>query len=150
MFEIISVILSAIALALSVYTFASAAEYQKKQNTIDAINQLQDQVFDTMNLYKSGDIATIAKDNKSEEYKTISKYLARCNHFANAVDAGVYNRKLVAKLCGEYFYYLYKKFEPLIEKKRQGGHTQRYIAFEKFANASCKKAGNKHKKEGKL
>lgn len=38
MFEIISVILSAIALALSVYTFASAAEYQKKQNTIDAIN----------------------------------------------------------------------------------------------------------------
>lgn len=117
--ELTALIISLLSLVFSVLIYFFGISRQKKQDTIDAFNLLQNQVLDEMTKHTEKEIAEISKNPKSEEYKNISVLLARCEHFAVGVNSGIYDRRIVKRLAGRHFIYLYKKFLPVIEKKRR-------------------------------
>ena len=94
---------------------------EKKQATLDALNLLQEQVFDNLNTYIFGEIRDVAEqwsiaieaknkyvenkegsaedfweshheyDSAVDEYRKILGYLARIEHFALEVNTGIYD-----------------------------------------------------------
>ena len=93
--SIIAIVLSVISGGFSLYSFVWTARRDRKQATLDAYNQLQEQAFDKLNTYTPAAIREIAKDSTSEEYKTVSGYIARIEHFCVGVDQNIYDRRTV-------------------------------------------------------
>ena len=59
-------------------------------------------------------------DNAIEEYRILSGYLARIEHFALGVNTGIYDVKVTERAATAYLTMLYKKLEPLILAKNKG------------------------------
>lgn len=122
-------ILSVIAIAISVisggfalYTFCWTAARDRKQATLDAYNQLQEQALDHLNLYMPEQIRETVRQPKSEAYKQLSAYVARVEHFCVGVTQRIYDRKTVYELAHGYFDgSLRTRIEPLIHRKNQLG-----------------------------
>lgn len=120
--SIIAIVLSVISGGFSLYSFVWTARRDRKQATLDAYNQLQEQAFDKLNTYSPAAIREIAKDSKSEEYKTVSGYIARIEHFCVGVTQKIYDRKTVYELAHGYFDGAVRdRIEPIIERKNQSG-----------------------------
>ena len=152
-------IISIIAVIVSVVTFLFSAlvtfrgeQREKKQATLDALNILQEQVFDNINTYTFGEIKDIADkwsesianknqyvnsgqgtvtdfwnlhhefDSSIDEYRKISGYLARIEHFSLGVNTGIYDDKTTERAATTYFVMLYKKMMPVLSVKN-GGNT---------------------------
>lgn len=126
---------------------------EKKQATLDAINVLQEQVFDNLNTYTFGEIRDIAEkwsesieaknkyiennegtaeefweshheyDAVVKEYRKISGYLARIEHFALGVNTGIYDAKVTERAATTYFVMLFNKMMPILSVKN-GGATR--------------------------
>lgn len=104
------------------YTFHWTARRDCKQATLDAYNRLQEQALDALNGYMPAAIQEIAKDQKSAEYKKISTYVARIEHFCVGVNQKIYDRKTVYELAHGYFDCgLKRRIEPIIARKNQSG-----------------------------
>ena len=135
MMELIALITSIISLVFSIVIYFYGILRQKKQDTINAFNIIQNQVFDEMTKHTKKEIAAIAKSPRSTEYKNMSILMARCEHFAVAVNAKIYDVRIVKRLAGRYFIALYEKFLPIIEEKRRIYPSDRhYDEFEKMIN----------------
>lgn len=100
--SIIAIIISLISIIVSVVIYRKGVEREQKQATLDAFNILQEQVFDNLNQYTFAEIKNIYNDwqkviNKNyssititeeqkqkciSEYRKLSGYLARIEHFA--------------------------------------------------------------------
>lgn len=123
---------------------------EKKQATLDAINVLQEQVFDNLNTYTFGEIRDIAEkwsvsieakntyiennegtaeefweshheyDSIVDEYRKISGYLARIEHFALGVNTGIYDAKVTERAATTYFVMLFNKMMPILSVKNGG------------------------------
>lgn len=123
---------------------------EKKQATLDAINVLQEQVFDNLNTYTFGEIRDIAEkwsvsieeknkyiennegtaeefweshheyDSVVDEYRKISGYLARIEHFALGVNTGIYDAKVTERAATTYFVMLFNKMMPILSVKNGG------------------------------
>lgn len=118
--SILAMVISVISGGFALYTFIWTARRDRKQATLDAYNQLQEQALDHLNFYMPAAIKEIAKDRKSEEYKRISAYVARIEHFCVGVNQGIYDRRTVFELAHGYFDSgLKKRIEPIIESKNQ-------------------------------
>lgn len=72
--SIIAIVISVISGGFTFYTFFWTARRDRKQATLDAYNQLQEQALDQLNQYTPANIREIANDRRSAEYKTISAY----------------------------------------------------------------------------
>lgn len=120
--SIISAILAIASLVFSLYTYHKTLIHDRKQATLDAYNLLQEQAFDKLNTYMPADIRSIAQHPTSKEYKEISGYLARIEHFCVGVNTKIYDRETVYALAHGYMDspILLKRIEPLIEKKNHG------------------------------
>lgn len=106
----------------------------KKQATLDAINVLQNDVFDEMAYYSKEDVKSASVDTKCEGYKHFGALLARCEHFSVGVDSGIYDYETTKNLCGNFLWPLYDKFIPLIEEKRMlSGGKELYSSFQNLA-----------------
>lgn len=82
---------------------------------------LQEQALDYLIKYTVDEIKDISRNNKSDEYKTISKYVARIEHFCVGVNLKIYDYKTVFELAGGFLDEgIYKRITPLIEKKNFG------------------------------
>ena len=104
------------------YTFFWTAARDRQQATLDAYNQLQEQALDHLNLYRPSNIKEIVKDRRSEEYKKLSAYVARIEHFCVGVNQKIYDRKTVYELAHGYFDGGLKvRIEPVIDGKNQFG-----------------------------
>ena len=101
--SLIAIILSVVSGGFSFYTFIWTTRRDRKQATLDAYNQLQEQALDHLNYYRPADIVEIAKNPRSEEYKKISTYIARIEHFCVGVTQNIYDRKTVYELAHGYF-----------------------------------------------
>lgn len=133
MMELIALIISILSFISSVLIYFFGILRQKKQDTINAFNTIQNQVLDEMTKHTKKELSTIAQNTRSEEYKNMSVLLARCEHFAVGVNSGIYDIRIVKRLAGRYFIGLYEKFLPLIEEKRRICPTDRhYDEFEKM------------------
>lgn len=123
-------LLSAVAFAISVlsggfalYTFYWTANRDRKQATLEAYNRLQAEVFDHLNTYRPEDICRICADRKSEEYKKISGYLARIEHFCVGLNEGIYDKATFYALAHGYFDgpQIRRRIDPLICTKNSAG-----------------------------
>lgn len=135
---------SVVSIVVSVVIYYVGVVREKKQATLDAFNLLQAQVLDRLNYYRKTDVDDIADDIHSADYKELSSLLARCEHFAVGVNAGIYDRKTVRRLAGRYIISLYDKMEPLIEKKRKLNTSERhYREFEALVEKMKKSYNHK-------
>ena len=121
--DFITIGFSVIAAAFSLITYRKSIIHDRQQATLDAYNQLQEQALDHLNYYVPTQITEIAKDPRSEEYKKISAYIARIEHFCVGVNQKIYDRKTVYELAHGYLdSSIKKRIEPIIEKKNKFGH----------------------------
>ena len=123
---LITAVVSAIAafatLLFSLYTYRRTLVHDRKQATLDAYNILQEQSFDQLNLIMPAEIRSIVQHPTSEEYKRVSAYAARLEHFCVGVNTGIYDRNTVYALGHGYLdgKMLLSRIEPIIEKKNHG------------------------------
>ena len=138
--DTLTIILSALSLALSVVSLIYSIRVHKdsvihdtKQLTLDAFNQLQEQVLDRLNSYTKPCIAEISKDPQSAEYKELSVLMARIEHFCVGVNSSLYDLDIIKRMAGRYFINVYEKLLPMITKKREINKTEKhYDEFELF------------------
>ena len=120
--DLITIAFSVIAAVFSLITYRKSVVHDRQQATLDAYNQLQEQALDHLNYYMPEMVNEIAKNPRSEEYKKISAYIARIEHFCVGVNQKIYDRKTVYELAHGYLDGTVKdRINPIIEKKNQYG-----------------------------
>ena len=134
--SIIAIVISMISGGFALYTFFWTAARDRKQATLDAYNQHQEQALDHLNYYMPAQIAEI-------------------EHFCVGVNQKIYDSKTVYELAHGYLDGGIKnRIEPIIEKKNKSGHDyyanihQVYDWMEAETEKQKKKAsrGNKNGK----
>ena len=153
--SILAVIISAATFLFTVMVTYHGEQRERKQATLDALNILQEQVFDHLNGYTFNEIREIAEeyskaideknhfarekqgtadefwrehpeyDRVMDEYSKISGYLARIEHFALGVNTGIYDTKVTERAATTYFVMLYKKLMPILSVKNGGKATDK-------------------------
>lgn len=98
MVEAISLLFSLAAAAFSVFTYWSNIIHDRKQATLEAYNLLQEQALDQLYVYMPKQLKEIVKNRRSEEYKLLSSYVARVEHFAVGVNQKIYDLNTVYEL----------------------------------------------------
>jgi len=96
--DIVSLVFSAAAVVFSVFTYWSNIIHDRKQATLNAYNQLQEQALDKLYVYMPRELKEIVKNRRTEEYKVISSYVARVEHFAVGVNQKIYDLDTVYEL----------------------------------------------------
>lgn len=119
--SIIAVIISLLSGGFAVYVFFWTSIRDRKQATLEVYNRLQAEVFDFLNTYTPSEIGNICEDTKSVEYKVISGYLARIEHFCVGINKKIYDENTFYALAHGYFDgdALRKRIEPVIESKNK-------------------------------
>ena len=125
-----AMIISLIAVIVSVAIYLLGIQRDKKQDTLDSFNLLQEQVFDKLNLITYSEITNICKkvDNGSIDDETNSKYyellgyLARLEHFSLGVNTGIYDAKTAERAGTAFLVSLRKKLLPVIELQEKRGN----------------------------
>lgn len=149
--SILAIIISIISVVVSVVIYCVGVRRDKKQATLDAINVVQEQVFDKVNQYtyaeineicikwkeiiseKTEKVLTLEEKEKRNyyinEYRLLSGYLARIEHFALGVNTGIYDANVAERAATLYLSQLYRgKLKPLIEVKQFGNTKLEYYA----------------------
>lgn len=116
----VTVLISIVSLCFSLFTWYRALIHDRKKDTLDAFNVLQQQALDPLQSYTRARIREIAEDSRSEEYRIISTYLARIEHFCVGVEQKVYDQRTVWELSEGFLNRgVYEKLKPIIEHKNQ-------------------------------
>lgn len=125
--EVLSIALSLIAIAFSAYTYWSNIIHDRKQATLDAYNALQEQALDKLYVYMPKDIKAIVTNRRSEEYKLLSSYVARIEHFAVGINQKIYDLNTVYELSHGFLDgSIRTRFEILTERKGEGFNEEFY------------------------
>lgn len=119
--SIASAVLALASVAFSWITYRHTVIHDRRKDTLDAYNTLQEQVFDKLNRIMPKEIEEIAKHPTSPEYKELSGYLARIEHFCVGVNLEIYDRKTVYALAHGYLdgKQILSRINPLIERKNK-------------------------------
>ena len=118
--EAVTLTLSIVSLCFSLFTWYRALIHDRKKDTLDAFNVLQQQALDPLQSYTRAHIREIAEDSRSEEYRIVSTYLARIEHFCVGVEQKVYDQRTVWELSEGFLNRgIYEKLKPIIEHKNQ-------------------------------
>ena len=118
-YDFITLTFSFIAIIFSVFTFFQNVVHDRKVNTLNAFNLLQEQCFDKLNAYLPSEIKEICKNKKSKEYKKLRGYVARLEHFCVGVNNRIYDKKTVYDLAHGYLdgKVIGERISPIIETK---------------------------------
>lgn len=137
--SVIAVVISLISGGFTFYTFFWTTRRDRKQATFDAYNRLQEQALDQLNQYTHAKIREIACDSRSPEYKTISTYIARIEHFCAGVNMKIYDRKTVNELAEGYLNGSIKsRIDPIINVKNRFGKDYYGNIHKVYAQMSAK------------
>lgn len=122
----ISGIAAAMSVVFSVITYNRTLKHDRKQATLEAYNRLQSEVFDKLNTYTPAQIRNVCDDTKSPEYKILSNYLARIEHFCVGINEKIYDKDVFYAMAHGYFdsHQLKKRIEPLLDSKNKSNNTQ--------------------------
>lgn len=139
---VVSATLAFASLVNTVIIQRKTAAENKKNNTINAYNRLQDKVLDYMAKYPKEQVEILVDDRDyepeiKEAYDACRTLIARCEHFAVGVNTGVYDIDLVDDLGGKHLIYLYQKVLPIIDEAR-AHDEEAYKEFEKMVTALAK------------
>ena len=118
-YDFITLAFSFIAIIFSIITFIQNVIHDKRADTLNAFNILQEQCFDKLNLFSPSEIKEICKNRKSDKYKILSGYLARLEHFCVGVNNGIYDKKTVYELAHGYLDsdVIFERMSPIIQTK---------------------------------
>lgn len=116
--------------------------HDRKSATLEAYNRLQAEVFDPLNSYTPMEISDICEDTKSVEYKVLSGYLARIEHFCIGVNEKIYDKGVFYKMAHGYFdgHILYQRIEPILMSKKNAEqyYSNTYSVLEQMNKKSTK------------
>ena len=123
-----SAILALASAVFSCFTYFRNVRHDRRRDTLDAFNRLQNEVFDKLNQMKPAHIREIAGNTMSPEYKTVSGYIARLEHFCAGVNLGIYDRKTVYTLANGYLddNTILSRINPIIKKKQRSAEKDYY------------------------
>lgn len=129
--EIMALIISILALGLSLFQFIRDASWQKREATLNAYNRLQDDAFSPLNKYTS-EFLNSPPEYRSDEYNDITNCLVKIELFSTGINTGIYSLWVLNRLGGAYFIHQFKKLTKVIEKKREDNRIQgrHYDEFE--------------------
>ena len=132
---LVSVVVAVASVIFSVITYNRTVKHDRKQATLEAYNRLQAEVFDNFNKYTPAQIRSICDEPTSPEYKTISGYLARIEHFCIGVNEKIYDEDIFYAMAHGYFdgHQLKKRIEPLLEAKNKSNDSQQLFYVNIFA-----------------
>lgn len=123
--------ISALAFLVSIYTHWSVMRRDRKQATLDAYNRLEEQALEPLDKYMPAQIKEIAQKPRSEEYKAITAYIARIEHFCVGVNQKIYDRDVVYALAHGFLDgRILSRIVPILEKKQQGAKESYYANTE--------------------
>ncbi len=142
--DIMTIVLAFAALAVSLITYIKSVVHDRKRDTLDAFNTLQNEAFDKLNLLMPADIQEIAKHPTSKEYKEVSGYIARIEHFCVGVNMDIYDRETVYQLAHGYLdsKVIVDRITPIIEKKHRNADHDYYENIHKVLDWMTKKSGD--------
>ena len=122
---LVSVVVAVVSVAFSVVTYNRTVTHDRKQATLEAYNRLQTEVFDNLNTYTPAQIRSICDDAISPEYKTLSNYLARIEHFCVGIKEKIYDEKVFYEMAHGYFdsHQLKNRIEPILESKNKNNNS---------------------------
>ena len=126
--SVIALVISVISGVFTLVSFLWTATRDRKQATLEAYNRLQAEVFDNLNAYRPEEIRKICADNKSADYKKLSGYLARIEHFCVGLNQNIYDKNVFYVLSHGYFdgQQIRSRIEPLIESKNSRSGKQQF------------------------
>ena len=96
--DLISLGFSLIAAGFAVFTYWSNVIHDRKKSTLEAYNTLQEQALDKLYVYMPKELKEIVRNRRTEEYKIVSSYVARVEHFAVGVNQKIYDLDTVYEL----------------------------------------------------
>ena len=145
--SVVSIAIAFLSVGISIFTYRQTMRRDRKQATLEAYNRLQSEVFDALNTYSPAEIESICEDKRSEEYKILSGYLARIEHFCVGINEKIYDWDVFYAMAHGYFdgYILRKRIEPIIDSKHTG--TGGDELFYTDTQTVLKKMSKKPKKE---
>ena len=122
--------ISLVSVIVSVAIYLIGIRRDKKQDTLDTFNKLQEQVFDKLNLITYAQIDDICQkvetknldEESNKRYYELRGYLARLEHFALGVNTGIYDARTAERAGTGYLTSLYKKLQPMIELQERRGN----------------------------
>ena len=146
MVEAISLLFSLAAAAFSVFTYWSNIIHDRKQATLEAYNLLQEQALDQLYVYMPKQLKEVVKNRRSEEYKLLSSYVARVEHFAVGVNQKIYDLNTVYELSHGFLDGgIRTRIEILIGRKDENFDEEFYqnikVLYEKMDKKNTKKKG---------
>lgn len=124
--DILALIISACALCLSIFQFFSDGERQKKESTLLAYNELQNEVFSKLKQYNLK-----ALGQETEEWNQVTTCLAKIENFCVGINSGIYSLDTLNRLGGGFFIGQFDTLWPIINRKRDGDpRSKHYDEFE--------------------
>jgi hypothetical protein len=143
--DIINVVLSAVSLVfvvigviVAIWTLRADHERRKKQATLEFYQQISELTEPLRNELKKvfgNDVLNISDDrykNSETLQSSIRYYLRIMERFSVGVNSGVYDINIFMRCCGKSTISYYRKLEPIIHSKRQGGKDYIYSDFEQL------------------
>lgn len=122
----ISILLSIVSLIFAVFTYYRTLIHDKKKDTLDAYNCLQEQALDKLYSIRPADCKEIALHPRSEAYKEVSRYIARIEHFCVGVKQNIYDKEVVYELAEGFLNgAIRERIEPIIERKNNRSDTSK-------------------------
>lgn len=130
--DIAALIISILALVLSLIQFMRDASRQKKEATLNAYNILQDDAFSYL-IGLSRKELNPPPEYHSQEYDKISNCLAKIETFSTGINTGIYSIWVLNRLGGAFFIHQFDRLTAIIEEKRAEDRSKgkHYDEFEK-------------------
>lgn len=137
--DFVPIVISIIALVLTIFQYFGDYSRKRKQDTLEAYDDLQSEVFTTLNCLRKQFPALIS-DRNFEKRSEITNCLAKIERFCVGVNLKIYDFKTLERCGGAYFVRQYLYLKPVIQDKRtrNNGETH-YDEFEKVAMKLKKK-----------
>ena len=139
---VVSCVIAITSVVISVITYHNTVVNDRKSATLEAYNRLQAEVFDPLNSYTPMEISDICENTKSVEYKVLSGYLARIEHFCIGVNEKIYDKDVFYKMAHGYFdgHILYHRIEPILMSKKNAEqyYSNTYSVLEQMNKKSTK------------
>lgn len=128
--EIYALVISILAFCFSIIQFIRDSSRQKKESTLNSYNQLQNDVFSTINTLPN-DLSTIKY--RDDNWETITTCLSRIENFSIGINTNIYSFRILNRLGGAFFIRQFEKLKPIIDIKRDKNISKgkHYDEFEK-------------------
>lgn len=148
--SVIATVFAAVELSRSRKANEEIKDRERKEATINAYNNLQNQVLDKLVSFSAEEIEDLVENIDRDEFKKIymdyKTLIARCEHFAVGINENIYDFEVLYELSGEHLIYLYKKVKPIIHYARKNCvNSIPFHEFEEMINNLEKR--NKNQKE---